>query len=146
MNATPVIELKDVKVYHHARTGGLFRPNIVKAVDGVDFSISRGETVGIVGESGCGKSTLASVLVGLQPPTSGQVLFHGKPAIKRNAAMRKQFGRSVSVVFQPPSENGFADTVVPRLDASSAARIFHALRLGVLVDGARQSRNWQAMS
>lgn len=99
----PVIELKDVKVYHHARTGGLFRPNIVKAVDGVDFTISRGETVGIVGESGCGKSTLASVLVGLQPPTSGKVLFHGKPAIKRNAAMRKQFGRSVSVVFQDPA-------------------------------------------
>jgi peptide/nickel transport system ATP-binding protein len=99
----PVIELKDIKVYHHARGGGLFRPNIVKAVDGVDFTISRGETVGIVGESGCGKSTLASVLVGLQAPTSGEVLFHGKPAIKRNAAMRKEFGRSVSVVFQDPA-------------------------------------------
>ena len=58
----PVIELKDVKVYHHARGGGLFRPNIVKAVDGVDFSISRGETVGIVGESGCGKSTPSTAL------------------------------------------------------------------------------------
>jgi peptide/nickel transport system ATP-binding protein len=99
----PVIELKDVKVHHRARTGGLFRPNIVKAVNGVDFTISRGETVGIVGESGCGKSTLASVLVGLQAPTSGQVLFHGKPAIKRSAAMRKEFGRAVSVVFQDPA-------------------------------------------
>jgi peptide/nickel transport system ATP-binding protein len=98
-----VIELKNVKVHHRARTGGLFRPNIVKAVNGVDFTISRGETVGIVGESGCGKSTLASVLVGLQPPTSGEVLFHGRPAIKRNAAMRKEFGRAVSVVFQDPS-------------------------------------------
>ena len=100
---TPVIELKDLHVHHRTRSGSLFKPNYVKAVNGVDFSISRGETVGIVGESGCGKSTLASVLVGLQTPTSGQVLFNGKPAIKRNAAMRKEFGRSVSVVFQDPS-------------------------------------------
>lgn len=100
---TPVIELKDLHVHHRTRSGGLFKPSYVKAVNGVDFSISRGETVGIVGESGCGKSTLASVLVGLQTPTSGQVLFHGKPAIRRNAAMRKEFGRSVSVVFQDPS-------------------------------------------
>ncbi|MEV8181803.1 ATP-binding cassette domain-containing protein [Specibacter sp. NPDC078692] len=100
---TPVIELKDLHVHHRTRSGSLFKPSYVKAVNGVDFSISRGETVGIVGESGCGKSTLASVLVGLQTPTSGQVLFHGKPAIKRNAAMRKEFGRSVSVVFQDPS-------------------------------------------
>ncbi|MGO2541500.1 MAG: ATP-binding cassette domain-containing protein [Specibacter sp.] len=99
----PVIELKDLHVHHRTRSGGLFKPSYVKAVNGVDFTISRGETVGIVGESGCGKSTLASVLVGLQTPTSGEVLFRGKPAIKRNAAMRKAFGRSVSVVFQDPS-------------------------------------------
>lgn len=100
---SPVIELKDLHVHHRTRSGGLFKPSYVKAVNGVDFTISRGETVGIVGESGCGKSTLASVLVGLQTPTSGEVLFRGKPAIKRNAAMRKAFGRSVSVVFQDPS-------------------------------------------
>ncbi|WP_287933897.1 ATP-binding cassette domain-containing protein [Arthrobacter sp.] len=99
----PVIELKDLHVHHRTRSGGLFKPSYVKAVNGVDFTISRGETVGIVGESGCGKSTLASVLVGLQTPTSGQVLFRGKPAIKRSAAVRKEFGRSVAVVFQDPS-------------------------------------------
>ncbi|NJC23886.1 peptide/nickel transport system ATP-binding protein [Arthrobacter pigmenti] len=102
-NTAPVLELKDVKVYHRARTGTLFRPNIVKAVDGVDFSVHRGETVGIVGESGCGKSTLASVLVGLQEPTAGRMLFHGKEVKARKAAVRKQFGRDVSVVFQDPS-------------------------------------------
>ena len=101
--AAPVIELKDLHVHHRTRSGGLFKPTYVKAVNGVDFTVSRGETVGIVGESGCGKSTLASVLVGLQAPTSGQVLFHGKPAIKRSARMRKVFGRSVAVVFQDPS-------------------------------------------
>lgn len=99
----PVIELKNLHVHHRARSGKAFKPLIVKAVNGVDFSIGRGETVGIVGESGCGKSTLASVLVGLQVPTSGEVIFRGRPAVKRNAAMRKEFGRSVSVVFQDPA-------------------------------------------
>ncbi|MDJ0354808.1 ATP-binding cassette domain-containing protein [Paenarthrobacter sp. PH39-S1] len=102
-DTAPVIELKDLHVHHRTRSGGLFKPNYVKAVNGVNFTVSRGETVGIVGESGCGKSTLASVLVGLQTPTSGEVLFHGLPAIKRNARMRKEFGRAVSVVFQDPS-------------------------------------------
>ncbi|MCY0905618.1 ABC transporter ATP-binding protein [Arthrobacter sp. H14-L1] len=102
-NDAPVIELRDLHVHHRTRSGGLFKPNYVKAVNGVNFSVSRGETVGIVGESGCGKSTLASVLVGLQAPTSGEVLFHGRPAVKRSAKMRKEFGRAVSVVFQDPS-------------------------------------------
>ncbi|WP_417218302.1 ABC transporter ATP-binding protein [Arthrobacter sp.] len=99
----PVIELKNLHVHHRARSGKAFKPLVIKAVNGVDFSVGRGETVGIVGESGCGKSTLASVLVGLQTPTSGEVLFRGKPAVKRNAALRKDFGRSVSVVFQDPA-------------------------------------------
>jgi len=100
---SPVIELKDIHVHHKIRGGKLFSPRLVKAVNGVDFTVSRGETVGIVGESGCGKSTLASVLVGLQEPTSGTVLFQGEPVGRRNAAARKSFGRSVGVVFQDPS-------------------------------------------
>ena len=102
MAETPVIELRDVRVVHRTRTGGLFRPGRVKAVDGVDFTISRGETVGIVGESGCGKTTLARVLVGLQRPTSGEVLFRGRP-LRYGAAARRELGRAVSVVFQDPA-------------------------------------------
>ena len=98
----PVLELRDVHVHHRARGGKLFRPTIVKAVNGVDFTVRRGETVGIVGESGCGKSTLASVLVGLQEPTSGTRLFHGTRLTGR-AAQRREFGRSVSIVFQDPA-------------------------------------------
>jgi peptide/nickel transport system ATP-binding protein len=100
---TPVIELRGVHVVHKARTGTLFRPDRVHAVNGVDFTISRGETVGIVGESGCGKSTLAKVMVGLQKPTSGDVLFKGKVVTHRSAAARKIMGRAVSVVFQDPA-------------------------------------------
>ncbi|MGV8977184.1 MAG: ABC transporter ATP-binding protein [Cellulomonas sp.] len=100
---TPVIELRGVHVVHKARTGSLFRPDRVHAVNGVDFTISRGETVGIVGESGCGKSTLAKVMVGLQKPTAGEVLFKGEVVKHRSAAARKIMGRSISVVFQDPA-------------------------------------------
>ncbi len=98
----PVLELRGVHVIHKTRTGGLFKPGTVHAVDGVDFTISRGETVGIVGESGCGKSTLARVLVGLQKPTAGSVLFRGTP-LAYDAAARRELGRAVSVVFQDPA-------------------------------------------
>ncbi|ROR54742.1 peptide/nickel transport system ATP-binding protein [Luteococcus japonicus] len=99
---SPVLELRGVNVIHRTRTGGLFRPGQVHAVNNVDFRISRAETVGIVGESGCGKSTLARVLVGLQPPTSGEVLFRGQP-LRHGAADRRTLGRAVSVVFQDPA-------------------------------------------
>ena len=98
----PVLELRGVHVVHKTRTGGLFRPGTVHAVNDVDFTVARGETVGIVGESGCGKSTLARVLVGLQKPTSGDVLFRGRP-LAYDAGTRRELGRAVSVVFQDPA-------------------------------------------
>ncbi len=99
---TPVIELSDVHVVHKARTGKLFRPDRVHAVDGVSVSVSKGETLGLVGESGCGKSTLARVMVGLQPVTSGSIRHLGKE-MKLNERGRKELGRAVSVVFQDPA-------------------------------------------
>ncbi len=101
-SAPPVIELRGVHVVHKARTGKLFRPDRVHAVKGVDFTVSRGETVGIVGESGCGKSTIAKVMVGLQKPTGGEVLFRGRP-LGGSGSARKELGRAVSVVFQDPA-------------------------------------------
>lgn len=101
MNA-PLIQLKDINVVHKTRSGKLFRPDTVHANKDVNLSIDRGEVVGIVGESGCGKSTLARVMVGLQKPTSGEVLFNGRP-LKNNSRMRKELGRAVSVVFQDPA-------------------------------------------
>ncbi|MGI8458927.1 MAG: ATP-binding cassette domain-containing protein [Propionibacteriaceae bacterium] len=98
----PVMELRDVEVVFKTRTGSLFRPEKVTAVGGVSLSVARDETIGIVGESGSGKSTLARVMVGLQEPTGGQVLFHGEP-LGKGATARKRFGRAVSVVFQDPA-------------------------------------------
>ena len=99
---TPVLELRGVHVVHTSRTGKLFRPDKVHAVNDANLAISRGETIGIVGESGCGKTTLARVMVGLQRPTSGEVLFKGEP-FHYGAAERRRLGRAVSVVFQDPA-------------------------------------------
>ncbi|MCS6711392.1 ABC transporter ATP-binding protein [Brachybacterium sp. EF45031] len=99
---TPVFSLRDVHVVHRLRTGGLFRPDTVRAVDGVSVDVHRGRVLGIVGESGSGKSTLARVMIGLQPVTSGTVLFHGRP-LSHGRAARRELGRAVSVVFQDPA-------------------------------------------
>lgn len=99
---TPVIELRDVTMIHRACGGKLFHPSLVRAMDHVNLSVRRGETLGIVGESGCGKSTTARVMVGLQKPTSGEVLFNGEP-LGHHARDRKALGRAVSVVFQDPA-------------------------------------------
>ena len=99
---TPVLELIDIEVIHKARTGSLFHPDKVHALRGVSLAIRRGETTGIVGESGCGKSTLARVMVGLQPPSVGEVRFRGQPLGKGRQA-RRTLGRAVSVVFQDPA-------------------------------------------
>ncbi len=72
------------------------------AVNDVSLTISRGQTLGIVGESGCGKSTTARVMVGLQPITSGEVLFKGRK-LTHSKADRRDLGRSISVVFQDPA-------------------------------------------
>jgi len=99
----PVIELKDVHVRYRTRTSTIFRPKHVDALAGVSLTVKRGQTLGIVGESGSGKSTSAKVLIGLEKPTSGQVIFGGQPVRSFTPAVRKRLGRILSVVFQDPA-------------------------------------------
>jgi peptide/nickel transport system ATP-binding protein len=100
---TPIIFLDDVHVIFKTRTGSLFHPNRVHAVNGMTLRLMPGETIGIVGESGCGKSTTANVICGLQKPTSGRVYFKGTDVTERTAKERRQIGRVISVVFQDPA-------------------------------------------
>lgn len=100
---TPIIELENIEVTFKTRTGSIFNPNKITAVQGVSLKINPGETVGIVGESGCGKSTTANVMCGLQTVTAGRVFFKGEEVTKRSAGMRRKIGRVVSVVFQDPA-------------------------------------------
>ena len=73
----PLIEVKDLKEYFPINTG-LLRTRPLKAVDGVSFSINKGETLGLVGESGCGKTTVGRTLLHLYKPTGGEIYYDGK--------------------------------------------------------------------
>ncbi|AHG77903.1 ABC transporter ATP-binding protein [Mannheimia varigena] len=99
----PIIELSNIVVQFASRDGTLFNPKKFTAVNDVSLAIHAGETVGLVGQSGCGKSTLASVMIGLQKPTSGVVKFNGLEMKYGSPQARKYFGSQVSVIFQDPA-------------------------------------------
>ncbi len=77
----------------------------VKAVDGVSFSVSRGETLGLVGESGSGKTTVAQCIVGIYPPTEGEIRFKGELISKEFKRRPKSLKREIRIVFQDPGSS-----------------------------------------
>ena len=73
-----LLEVKDIKKYFLlGKGGGLEQEGVVRAVDGVSFSVAKGETLGLVGESGCGKSTVGRIILRLLDATEGEILFDG---------------------------------------------------------------------
>ncbi len=103
-SSTPLLDVRDVHVWYPVRTGVLARvTDNVRAVNGVSFTLSKGEILGLVGESGCGKTTLARALLGLEPLHSGQVLLDGRDITSfATREERRAFTRAVQVVFQDP--------------------------------------------
>lgn len=99
----PLVELRDLKK-HFSAGSGLFSRNkqVLKAVDGVDLSIARSETLGLVGESGCGKSTLARTLIRLYEPTSGEMLIDGVQIDSLSERALKPYRSRMQMIFQDP--------------------------------------------
>jgi oligopeptide/dipeptide ABC transporter ATP-binding protein len=96
----PLLEVKDLKK-HFASRAGMFggSKKMVRAVDGVSFTLEQGETLGLVGESGCGKSTLVKTLLFLEVPTSGEVYYDGQLLTEKEAVRMR---RQAQIVFQDP--------------------------------------------
>lgn len=103
-----ILQVNNLKKYFPIETGFLLKrvTGHVKAVDGVDFSVKKGKTLGLVGESGCGKTTTARTVIRAYEPTSGQILFRSKEGVvdmsQLDKHQLKQVRRDMQMIFQDP--------------------------------------------
>jgi oligopeptide transport system ATP-binding protein len=98
-----MLEVKDLVKHFPADRGVFGRPRaVLKAVDGVTFSIAEGETLGLVGESGCGKSTLGRTILRLLPATSGAIRYKGRDVLALRASELRNLRREMQIIFQDP--------------------------------------------
>ena len=114
----PLLQVENLKVHFRSKPHGWFsEPTIIRAVDGVSFSIRAGETLGLVGESGCGKSTTARAIVNVLPPTAGSIRFEGHALEHLSERQMLPFRRHIQMIFQDP----FA-SLNPRMTVGSIIR------------------------
>jgi len=98
-----LVDIRGIRKHFPVKGGPLGgRKAVVKAVDGVDLAVYRGETLGLVGESGCGKTTLGRLVVRLENPTEGEILFEGENILGYGREKLKAFRREVQMIFQDP--------------------------------------------
>lgn len=102
-----LVEVRNVRRWYPVTGGGVLSRvrDQVKAVDDVSFNIHRGETLGLVGESGCGKTTLGKVILGLEKPTSGSVIFEGRDLFKLGGKELRRLRCGMQVIFQDPYDS-----------------------------------------
>jgi oligopeptide transport system ATP-binding protein len=102
MSEQPLLSLRNVTKHFTLPASPFARKPLLRAVDGVDLDLMKGETLGLVGESGCGKSTLARTVIRLHEPTSGQILFKGVDVATAPESQLSAFRRQVQMIFQDP--------------------------------------------
>lgn len=105
-----IFEVRDLRKWYPVRSESLFaslfrETDYLKAVDDISFDIREGEVLGLVGQSGCGKSTLGELLLQLQRPTGGEILFKGEDVSEYDKRQMKQFRRDCQIIFQDPYES-----------------------------------------
>lgn len=100
----PLVEVNDLKKHFPVTRGIILqrKVGVVRAVDGISFSIQRGETLGMVGESGCGKTTAGRTMLGLYPATSGSVVIDGDDILHARGRDQLKIRRKAQIIFQDP--------------------------------------------
>ncbi len=101
----PLLDVRDLHVHFNVGREGMMpwaAPRLLRAVNGVSFTLEPGQTLGIVGESGCGKSSLARALIGLNPISGGSAHFEGQALAGRSAAAWKSLRADMQMIFQDP--------------------------------------------
>ena len=134
-NQDPLVSIKDMQVYFPVTAGLLVQRKVadVKAVDGISFSVKRGETLGLVGESGCGKSTTGKAILQLNRPTKGSVEFAGTDLTTVKGRHLRSFRRRMQMIFQDPYAS-----LNPRMSVGSI--VSEPLTIHGLAKGARKER------
>lgn len=132
-NTDDLVQVSNLQMHFPVTRGVLFQRRVgtVKAVDGLSFSIKKGETLGLVGESGCGKSTTGRAILQLYRPTNGEVIFEGTDLTKIKGDELRRMRRQVQMIFQDPYAS-----LNPRMtvgDIISEPIRVHKLRSGAAV-------------
>jgi oligopeptide transport system ATP-binding protein len=102
--SAPLLEVRDLKMHFPITRGIIFQRQVgaIKAVDGLDFTMTKGETLGLVGESGCGKSTTGRAILQLYRPTGGNVVFEGTDLTDTKGEDLRKMRRRMQMIFQDP--------------------------------------------